>query len=250
MNNANIEVAYCSTSNKERTYSGIVKGYHKFCGNIGSCLCNAKEKQEFWKTADKAQMTEKKKNTVKKLYGVDHISQLQEIKDKAAKTCFERYGTKSPTQNPEILKKLSQTCLVNNGVEWPQQNKEICQKTTQTFLERYGVDRPAKSQIVKETTKETCLQRYGTEHPLQNPEIYNKAKYTRKNNMLVELLKSRTEITPMFTREQYATSKSEDLLLWKCNNCGNEFFEAFRNAKQQNMSGMQPYTHVLGRNSN
>ena len=120
-----VSEGWCTLTNRERTFISMKKGYRKFCGNLGACQCNLTAKSDFWKSTNHEQITKKRKQTVRKKYGVDSVSQLVEIKDKIANTCLKRYGTKSPTQNPEILNKSSMTCLKNNGKARPQQSKDI-----------------------------------------------------------------------------------------------------------------------------
>ena len=63
--------------------------------------------------------------TVKEKYGVDNISQLDEIKDKKIKTNLFKYGVENPSQNEEIKEKIKQTNLGKYGVNHIFQNKEI-----------------------------------------------------------------------------------------------------------------------------
>lgn len=59
---------------------------------------------------------QKKTETMKKTYRVEHALQFEEFKEK-----------------------FKQTCLINHGVEFPGQSKKIQEKSKQTQLEKYGV---------------------------------------------------------------------------------------------------------------
>lgn len=103
----------------------------------------------------------KARNTMILKYGVNNISQLDEIKKKKKETTFKNYGVEHNSQSQEIKSKKIKTCLEKNGVEYPQQSKEIQDKS-----------------------KKTCLKNYGVEHPLQNNELMNKSinkSYSSKN---------------------------------------------------------------------
>lgn len=249
LNDLDWSVGFCEKSQKERAFNSVSKGFRQFCGNQGSCECNSIGNAKRWSeiTNDEQQATnEKRKKTVQKKYGVDHVSELMEMKEKAAKTCIARYGTKSPTQNPDVLRKSSNTCMKNNGVAWPQQNQDIFDKTTQIFKDRYGISRPAQFPAFQDRAKQTCIARYGVEIPMQIPEVSKKVTMAVKKKNFNELLSNRSGLTPLFTIDEYANCHSDDLLLWKCNTCTNEFYQTFKLSNNKSCSVCNPKHQTWG----
>lgn len=120
----------------------------------------------------------KKKETTLKNYGVEHNSQSKEIKNKKVQTCLNNFGVQYPQQSKEIRDKSKETCLMNYGVEHPSQSNEIREKCKQTCLENYGVEYNSQSEEFKNKIKETCLQKFGVEYPQQSEEIREKSKQT------------------------------------------------------------------------
>jgi len=128
----------------------------------------------------------KKKETTLKNYGVEHNSQSKEIKNKKISTCLKNNGVEHPQQSKEIKKKSKHTCLINYGVYYPQQCEELKQKAINTSLEKYGTSYASQSDIFKSKVKSTCLKKYGVEYLQQSKEIRNKSRQTCLTNYGVE----------------------------------------------------------------
>lgn len=94
----------------------------------------------------------KARNTMILKYGVNNISQLDEIKKKKKETTFKNYGVEHNSQSQEIKNKKIKTCLEKNGVEHPQQSKEIRDKSKKTCLKNYGVEHPSQNDELMEIT--------------------------------------------------------------------------------------------------
>lgn len=62
----------------------------------------------------------KGKEYYQKHYGVDNVSQLQNIKDKKAKTTFEHYGVENPAWMTDFAEKANKTKLEHYGTLRPQ----------------------------------------------------------------------------------------------------------------------------------
>ncbi len=107
--------------------------------------------------SSRPEVKEKKKETYRKHFGVDHISQLPEIKEK-------------------VNRKLEETNLKIRGVRRPIQSKESFEKMKRTNKERYDSEYSISSEKAREKAKSTNLERYGFENAYQNPEIQKKAK--------------------------------------------------------------------------
>jgi hypothetical protein len=123
-----------------------------------------------------------RKQTCLEKYGVEHVSQAQEVKDKIKKINLERYGVEYYFQSEEIREKVKQTSLKKYGVENPAQSEEIKDKIKATNLEKYGVDNPWKSEEIKDKIKQQCLDKYGSERPIQSQETKDKISISLANN--------------------------------------------------------------------
>jgi hypothetical protein len=120
----------------------------------------------------------KKKETTLKNYGVKHNSQNQEIKNKKKETTLKNYGVEYPQQLANIRNKSKNTCLINYGVEHPSQSEEIKEKCKQTNLQKFGVEFASQNENFKDRVKKTCIEKYGVEYPQQSKEIREKSKKT------------------------------------------------------------------------
>jgi len=83
---------------------------------------------------------EKVKASVKKKYGVDVISQLDEIKKKISKKNKNNYLL----HKNEIVEKFSNTCMERICVDFPVKSAEVQSKMKKTCMERLGVSHPSK----------------------------------------------------------------------------------------------------------
>lgn len=120
----------------------------------------------------------KRKRTLNNEYGVDNVSQLQEIKDKKIETCNENFSVDHPFQSKEVQYKSQETCLEKYGKEYYSQTDECKIKFKQTCSERFGVDYPMRSKEVQEKSRQTCFENYGVEYPSQSDDVKNKVKQT------------------------------------------------------------------------
>lgn len=154
----------CLECGKETKFIKFTKGYHSFCST--KCSNNNKKVSEL-----------KKKSCIKK-YGVDNPAKAEAVKDKIKQTNLERYGAECTLASETIKERIKETNLERYGVENPFQSEEVKEKIKQTNLERYGVENPIQSPIVKEKIKQTNLERYGTEYGFQNENIKTKIKET------------------------------------------------------------------------
>lgn len=99
------------------------------------------------------------KETVKEKYGVEHVLQVESIKERSRQTNIKR-----------------------RGVEYPSQSKEVKRKVKVTVQTRYRVDNVFQSEEIKKKIIETNIKKYGVENPQQNAEIREKAYETVKLN--------------------------------------------------------------------
>jgi hypothetical protein len=116
---------FCKICGKETKFTGFKRGYKNSCSK--HCI------------------SEIRKQTCLKKYGVEHSWQSEILKEKSKETKIQKYGDEN---------------FVN------------VEKVKKTKLERYGNE----NYTNREKAKETCLEKYGVENPSQNNEIKNKKK--------------------------------------------------------------------------
>ena len=189
----------CPLCGRPRAVKTDRAGYMKTCDDPtcigqGRSLSKKKSDKEKYGT-DNYFITEeykqKSRQTCLEKYGVEHIGQAKEVKDKIKKktnknreerltkqkidkknykdVCLERYGVEYYQQSEEFKQKSRQTCLEKYGVEHYAQTDDWKQKSRQTCLEKYGVTNIANSenykkniQKIREQAQKTCIERYGT----------------------------------------------------------------------------------------
>ncbi len=140
----------CEVCGKNTKFISYNQGYLKHC----SCLCagiNEKTIKKIKKTKkeryDDENFSNRKKATktnIKK-YGVENVSQIEEIKEQKKKTTFKNFGVYNPLLSEEIKEKSKQTCIKNYGVDNPSKSEKIKIKRTNTILKKYGVSNFSKS---------------------------------------------------------------------------------------------------------
>jgi hypothetical protein len=89
-------------------------------------------------------------------YGVEHITQLPDIKDKIKNTNLQKYGFTCSLQNCKIKEKSKNTMLNKYGVECSLQSEQIKEKCKQTNLEKYGVEYPSQNSDIAEKQSKTA----------------------------------------------------------------------------------------------
>ena len=99
---------------------GCGQEYHYIFKNGKKCCNNTRNKCNGTKLQIKKTFLEK--------YGVEHPSQLKEIKEKKKETCLKNYGVENPSQSSKIQKLKNERSLEKYGVENPFQSNEIKEK--------------------------------------------------------------------------------------------------------------------------
>jgi len=82
---------------------------------------------------------QKQRNSVRQKYGVDNVSQSQEIKDKKVDTMMKKFGVSHHLKLASQIEKRDKTCLEKYGVTNVSQLQKVKSKKEQTFLNHYGV---------------------------------------------------------------------------------------------------------------
>ena len=132
--------------------------------------------------------SEKRNNTVKIVYGVECVSQIESVKAKRVETNMERRGVAVPFQAAEVKEKSKVTNLERYGAEHPLQNTIIMGNVIATNLERYGTTCSLQSDFAKEKSIITLQTKYG-EHitnVFQAEEVKEKSKATNLERRGVE----------------------------------------------------------------
>lgn len=82
---------------------------------------------------------EKRVETVRENYGVDYITQVDEIKDKIKETNIDIYGASTPLQSPKIKEDIKNKHLENFGGTNPSQNPTVQVKKKQKKLDNGNI---------------------------------------------------------------------------------------------------------------
>lgn len=139
------------------TFIDIKNGYRKSC----SVKCAAINQERVSKI----------KNTKLIRYGDENYSNRLKSKE----TLLKKYGVENVSQIEEIKLKKINTCIKNYGVDNPLKNINIKDKMQNTMLSRYGHSNPSKIYEFQEIKKQTCLDKYGEDN-------YSKTSIYRKYN--------------------------------------------------------------------
>lgn len=143
-------------------------------------------------------ITEKKKQTSLKHYGVEHPMQNPEIRKRTEATNLKKYGYAHTFSCPEIRAKgdatqlrrygclahdsqeikerRKATCIAKYGVPFVLQSEEVKDKIAQTNLARYGVDNPSKNEEIIEKRRQTNIDKYGVPAAFMLPEAMEKSR--------------------------------------------------------------------------
>lgn len=136
---------------------------------------------------------EKRKNTYKDRYGVDHISQLDEIKqqkhetamsnygslkaayhDTMVKTLKDKYGVYNISELDEIKLRKIKTSRQNWGTDYPWQSDEGKKLQKEGVYEKYGVYNISQLEEIKRKKEEQSLRNYNTRNVSQSLEVRRK----------------------------------------------------------------------------
>jgi len=149
------DIPRCPSCKKIRAFDSILKGYKMSCG-IRSCYqsmpeVNRKRHEtaiENYGSLSKA-YNETSRATIREKYGVDHISQSDEIKQKKIQTSLKNYGTEYPWQSKEGKEEQKLGVIKKYGVENVSQLPEVKLRKNETSLENWGMENPSQSPIIR-----------------------------------------------------------------------------------------------------
>lgn len=184
----------------------------KFCG-VGKCLFSGSKGEIFREVCSKKCgiryggtknsreedpekvriSSEKRRQTLRKKYGVDHISQLDRIKNKQKQTAIDNYGSLKAAYYDTLvdtieskygvdnvskldwvkLKKI-ETSRENWGTDYPWQTDEAKNNLVDSLYRKYGVYNISQLEEIKNLKEETSLRNFGVRNPSQAIEIRKK----------------------------------------------------------------------------
>ena len=140
----------------------------------------------------------KRKETCLTKYGVEHISQTdnnknrmslvmssEKFKDKSKETCLTKYGVDHYSKTDDFKLQFKETMIKRYGVEYSMQSEIILNKSKETCLTKYGVENAMQSNEIFNKVKNTCLCKYGVMYSILSEEIKNKIKKTKISKGLI-----------------------------------------------------------------
>jgi hypothetical protein len=168
----------CGGGNK-KIFSGISRGYRKYCSdklcsfclvekskamakgvfdkygvdNIGKLPSAIENRKKFWENPDSVTKSkEKRKKTLIEKYGVDNYWKRTDLVEQSM---IEKYGVRNPGLMDDHIEKMKATNLELYGVEWSASSDEVNERRKSTNLEKYGVDIPMKNKSVSQKMVDT-----------------------------------------------------------------------------------------------
>ena len=238
----------CPLCGRPRAVKTDRAGYMKTCDDpicIGQGRSLSKKKSDKEKYGTDNYFTteeykQKSRQTCLKKYGVEHIGQAKEVKDKIKKKtdknreerlakqkankkdykdiCLEKYGVEYYQQSEEFKQKSRQTCLKEYGSEHYAQTEEWKEKTKNTLRKKYGIDNAGQLEKFKEKSKQTCIERYRVDSFSKSSE-FNK----RIEDNFIKILKRDGYIDKGYKYIKHI-SKTNHLL--ECPHCGQQFISS------------------------
>ena len=96
------------------------------------------------------------------------------VASRRAKTCRRLYGVDAVQQVPEIRAKFRKSMLKKYGAEHTASSEKLHTKMRKTLKKNYGVSNPFKSSKVMKKVRRTMKERYGVEHLMQSRQHFEK----------------------------------------------------------------------------
>lgn len=100
---------------------------------------------------NKLEHREKAKDTIRKKYGVENISQSKEIREQIKKNNMKKYGVDHPMKTDHVLNRVKNTNLKKYGVCWVPQSEHFKNTAIKTNQKKYGVPWKSQQHLGKET---------------------------------------------------------------------------------------------------
>ena len=111
---------------------------------------------------------------IKDTYGVDNVSQADEIKEIKRQTSLRNYGVESPFQSKVVQEKVKATNRRIYGVDTVLVQPEIQERARAATREKYGVDYPMQSPVVRQKIQAVIMSKWGAKTPFESPKFMAK----------------------------------------------------------------------------
>ena len=147
----------------------------KFCSRKKAIISNIK-KYGVENVSQIENIKKKKEDTSLKNWGTNHPFKSNLLKEKRKEDNLERWGVENISQIESIKEKKKETTLKNWGVENPFQSESLKEKIKEDNLERWGVNNYTKTDEYKEKSKKTSLDKWGVNHYTKTDEYKEKSK--------------------------------------------------------------------------
>jgi len=164
-----IEKKQCKTCGDPTPF--VRNKYRKYCSK--SCACSAANKQgrisikEKYGVDNVSQIpgvSDKVKQTKKERYGNETYNNME----KNVQTCLNKYGVEHVSQSQEIRKRIKESISKVNQVKAGEKRKNTVQK-------KYGKKFISQTSVWKKSNIQNSLLKYGETHPLKNKEVLKNA---------------------------------------------------------------------------
>jgi hypothetical protein len=138
------DVPKCSVCNNNTVFHNIKKGYGKVCSSkcaslLGAASQKKKSKEEYIDANQKRKITNNEK------YGVDHILQRKDFKEKQENTMKSLYGVKHAVHSELLMDKIINTnnekygvdCFFETDISRKNSSDNITKRHSENFFENY-----------------------------------------------------------------------------------------------------------------
>lgn len=110
------------------------------------------------------EVRERTKQTLNVRYGVDHQSQIPEIQERRKKTNTERHGSSSPAGNPDVMARTIETNMRVYGVPFTCMDEGVKSKSRKRMRKKYGVDYYVQTEEIKEAIRIAAKEKFNRTH--------------------------------------------------------------------------------------
>lgn len=104
-------------------------------------------------------------------YGVDNVSQADEVKERKKQTTLRNYGVENPMQSKVVQEQVKATNRQRYGVDTVLVQPEIQERARAATRAKYGVDYPWQSPIVRKKMQDAFNEKWGGRTPWTSPKF-------------------------------------------------------------------------------
>lgn len=111
---------------------------------------------------------------IKDTYGVDNVSQADEVKERKKQTTLRNYGVESPMQSKVVQEKVKATNRRVYGVDTVLVQPEVQERARAATRAKYGVDYPWQSAAIRKRMQADFMEKWGGKTPWTSPKFMAK----------------------------------------------------------------------------